>query len=235
MAVAGSKPGTRNADSGARLSPAALRCRRKFLRFFPEGFHDETYLDWERNYKVEAHRQWQATLGRGEFARLLRQGLHAEAAARAVRIESRTHLLFSFEKMALRDAVRSPAGSTPFAEGLFEWIYGRGSSARRFDDWCRVVEGLPRPGTRVFTWPVVTVFGFLARPEEHFFFKPNVTRRAARAYGTELPYRSRPGGDIYGSLLDFAASVRRDLRDLSPRDMIDIQSFLWVQGSEEYD
>jgi hypothetical protein len=25
------------------------------------------------------------------------------------------------------------------------------------------------------------------------------------------------------------------VRDLSPRDMIDIQSFLWVQGSDEYE
>ena len=36
-------------------------------------------------------------------------------------------------------------------------------------------------------------------------------------------------------MLSFAETVRRDLRDLEPRDMIDIQSFLWVQGSEEYD
>jgi hypothetical protein len=28
--------------------------------------------------------------------------------------------------------------------------------------------------------------------------------------------------------------VGRDLGDLKPRDMIDIQSFLWVLGSEEY-
>jgi len=28
--------------------------------------------------------------------------------------------------------------------------------------------------------------------------------------------------------------VRRDLRDLKPREMIDMQSFLWVQGSDEY-
>ena len=38
----------------------------------------------------------------------------------------------------------------------------------------------------------------------------------------------------YASLLGFAAVVQADLRDLRPRDMIDIQSFLWVQGSEEY-
>jgi hypothetical protein len=35
-------------------------------------------------------------------------------------------------------------------------------------------------------------------------------------------------------LLAFCELVRRDLEDLRPRDMIDIQSFLWVQGSDEY-
>ena len=29
-------------------------------------------------------------------------------------------------------------------------------------------------------------------------------------------------------------TVSRDLRDLRPRDQIDIQSFIWVQGSDEY-
>jgi hypothetical protein len=29
--------------------------------------------------------------------------------------------------------------------------------------------------------------------------------------------------------------VRRDLRDLEPRDMIDLQSFIRAQGSGEYD
>ena len=82
---------------------------------------------------------------------------------------------------------------------------------------------------------MASVFGFLARPKELFFFKPNVTRRAARALGVELPYRSRPDWVIYQGVLAFAQSLRRDLRDISPRDMIDVQSFLWVQGSEEYD
>src|SRR5687768_3976614 len=86
-------------------SPAA-RCRRKFLRFFPRGFHDDKYLSWERGYKYHAHEQWETELGRETFRALLREGRHAEAATRAVRIESRTNLLFSFEKMALRDAVK---------------------------------------------------------------------------------------------------------------------------------
>jgi hypothetical protein len=59
-------------------------------------------------------------------------------------------------------------------------------------------------------------------------------RIAAERYGFALHYRSRPAWQTYASLLALARTVRRDQRLLRPRDMIDIQSFLWVQGSEEY-
>ena len=85
------------------------------------------------------------------------------------------------------------------------------------------------------TWPVVTVMGFIAQPAKHIFLKPTVTRTAAREYGYDFQYRSGPSWETYKSLLDFAAVIRRDLRDLAPRDMIDLQSYIWVQGSDEYE
>jgi hypothetical protein len=214
----------------------AMRCRRKFLRFFPGGFHDPTYIAWEREYKVETHRRWEEVLSRGEFRRLLRDRQFAEVAARAVRVEQRSRhsMLFSFEKMALRDAVKSEAGARAFAEGLFELLHGKASMERRFERWVEVVSMLPRRQTRVLTWPLVTVFGFIAQPDVHIFLKPRATRAAAREYGFDLRYKSRPSWETYASLLEFAGTVRRDLRDLRPRDFIDIQSFMWVQGSEEY-
>jgi hypothetical protein len=218
-----------------RPSEGALRCRRKFLRFFPKGFRDETYVAWERGYKWEAHERWEASLGRLAFRSLLAAEAYDEIAARAVRIESRTNLLFSFEKMALRDAVRAPDGARTFAEGLYEFLHGPGGTERKFDRWCERVASLPRRQTRVLTWPLVTVFGFIARPDRHIFLKPNVTRAAAREYGYDLEYRPRPSWDGYASLLGFAETVRADLADLAPRDMIDLQSFIWVQGSDEYE
>jgi hypothetical protein len=218
----------------ARKSTGAARCRRKFLRFFPRGFYDENYLAWERDYKWSAHQQWNRLLDRTTFRALLRDGAFAEIARRAVQIESRTNLIFSFEKMALRDAVRPPAGARAFAQGLYQFIYGAAAMAARFDRWCEVVAGLPRKQTRVLTWPVVTVFGFIAQPETHIFIKPNVTRVAAKEYDFGFHYEARPSWRAYASALEFAATVRRDLRDLRPRDMIDVQSFIWVQGSDEY-
>jgi len=210
---------------------SARSCRKHFLAYFPDGFHDEDYWS-ERGYKWDAHKAWTTALDRDTFRALLDRGAHADVAATAVRIESRTNLLFSFEKMALRDATaRDPEA---FAEGLYDWLHGPGSEEKRFEQWCEVVAGLPRRQTRVSTWPVVTVFGFIARPRIHLFLKPTVTRIAAERYGYDLPYRSRPGWDTYGALLEFAKQVKRDLSDLRPRDMIDIQSFLWVQGSDEY-
>jgi hypothetical protein len=213
----------------------ALRCRRKFLRFFPGGFADETYIDWERGYKWEAHERWMERLAPDVYRQLLESGRYVEIAEQAVRIESRTNLLFSFEKMALRDAVKSAGGARRFAEGLYAFLHGPGDDRRRFENWCETVAGLPRRQTRVLTWPLLTVFGFIATPERHIFLKPNVTRIAAREYGFDFAYKSRPNWDTYENLLAFANSVRRDVRDLRPRDMIDLQSFIWVQGSDEYE
>ena len=212
-----------------------MKCRRKFLRFFPEGFQDETYIDWERDYKWAAHARWEERLEQSSFRDLLNRGRFAEIAEHAVRVESRTNLLFSFEKMALRDAVKPAAGAEAFARGLYEFLFGAGADQDRFERWCEVVGSLPRRQTRVLTWPIITVFGFIARPEFHVFLKPNVTRVAAREYGFKFRYASKPSWDCYSSLLEFASTIGRDLKAMKPRDMIDIQSFIWVQGSDEYE
>lgn len=230
------------AKTPERQSSAQIRrAVRKFLGFFPGGFRDETYLEWERDYKVEAHQRWLAVLDRPQFRAMLQAEQYDEIAMAAVRVESQTRhpMLFSFEKMALRDAVRSPQGAKVFARGLWDFLHGPGSPQRRFEQWCESVAALPRRQTRVLTWPMVTVFGFLAQPQTHIFLKPKTTRRAAEAYAFDLPYQSRPNWETYSALLDFADTIRHDLtalgNHLRPRDMIDIQSFMWVLGSDEYE
>ena len=220
-------------DAGARL---ALRCRRKFQRFFPGGFRDPTYLEWERDYKWQTHERWEKALGRREFRALLVKGEHREIANRAVRVEqqSRHSMIFSFEKMALRDAIKVERGARDFAVGLYAFLHGNGTLEHRFSEWVEVVSRLPRKQTRVLTWPLVTVFGFIAQPATHIFLKPNTSRAAARAYGFDLHYASRPNWRTYAELLEFAARIRRDQATLRPTDMIDLQSFMWVQGSDEY-
>ena len=210
------------------------RCLKKFLYYFPKGFADATYLAWERNYKWDAHLVWESLLNRQEFERLLNGREYAEIALRAVRLETKTNLLFSFEKMALRDAVKPAVGAKAFASGLYEYVYGSGRLQERFENFTEVLEGLPRKQTRVLTWPLHTVFGFIARPEEHIFIKPRVTQVAAEKYDYPFVYKSRPNWETYKSMIGFAEQVREHTAALKPRDYIDLQSFIWVMGSEEY-
>jgi hypothetical protein len=245
MAIAQTSPRGKRASAtpserrrrGSRLGqpnrPLA-RAKRKFLRAFPGGFRDETYLDWERNYKWQAHLRWQDDLSEPSMRRRVAEGQFEEIARLASAIESRTNLLFSFEKMALRDAVRSPAGAQAFASALFDFLHGAEPPDIRFASWIAALDRLPRRQTRVLTWPLATVFGFIAQPRQHFFFKPTVTREAFRRCGIHFDYASRPSWPVYRELLASVRSVRKEIASMRPRDMIDMQSFLWVQGSDEY-
>ncbi len=212
------------------ISSGSTRARKKFLRYFPKGFRDETYIDWERGYKWNAHEQWLAVLAAREFKALLAQKKFAEIAAHAVRIESG----HEFAVLVREDGAARCGEIAGRRAGIRDRPLQIPPRARRRGKEVHSVARLPRRQTRVLTWPLVTIWGFIAQPERHFFLKPNVTRRAADAYGFDFQYQSKPIWETYAHLLEFAEAVRHDLRDLRPRDMIDIQSFLWVQGSDEY-
>jgi hypothetical protein len=208
---------------------------RRFVRFFPKGFKDPKYSAWERGYKWAAHEEFRRELNRRAFSELLSEKRYQEIAAICTRLESRTNLLFSFEKMAIRDGVKSEEGAEIFATGLFDLLHGRVSLEQRFERWCNAIESLPRKQTRVLTHPVVTVFPFIADPQTHIFLKPMVTRTAAKRLGIEFNYVSRPSWVVYSELLDVAERLKFRLKALRPADMIDIQSFIWVTGSSEYE
>ena len=53
------------------ISPARKRCLQKFLHYFRKGFRDEKYIAWERQYKYDAHIQFQQNLNQKAFKELL--------------------------------------------------------------------------------------------------------------------------------------------------------------------
>jgi hypothetical protein len=97
----------------------------------------------ERDYKWNAHRRWREALSEATFRRMIQKRQFQHIASLAIGIKSRTNLLFSFEKMALRDAVRSPAGAQAFATALFDLLHGDESLEVRFSSWVAAVSSLP--------------------------------------------------------------------------------------------
>jgi hypothetical protein len=220
--------------TGSSVSKSRAKCVKKFLYYFKKGYTDQKYYDWERGYKQDAHELFQRELNKKNYAQLLKEKQFEHIALTAVRVESKTNLLFSFEKMALRDAIKPAEGAKAFATGLYDYLYGTTTLQQRFDAFTEVIAELPRVQTRVLTWPLQTVFGFIGNPREHIFLKPRVTKIASEKYAYDFNYRSRPNWITYKSLLEFAELVRNDTAAYKPKDYIDLQSFIWVMGSEEY-
>jgi hypothetical protein len=81
-------------------------------------------------------------------------------------------------------------------------------------------------------WTVATYLPFLWRPEAHMFLKPEVTKDFAARVGHRfaMDYEARLDFGVYESLLDLASKTTAELRELKPRDRIDVQSFIWVVG-----
>lgn len=222
--------------TGQKLNSRAIaKHKKRFLRFFPDAFEDQRYIEWERTYKWEAHKLFRQLLSREKFESLLRKGDCGEIAKRALQVESRCNFLFSFEKMALRDGLRSSDGAASFAEGLYELLFESAPLKERFIQWIVSISQLPRTKSRVLSWPVVTFFPFIAQPQKFIILKPTAMRVAADELGFQFDYSSKPNYATYASLLEFAELTRAAIADLGPKDYHDIQSFLWTIGSAEYE
>jgi hypothetical protein len=214
--------------------PAA---KRRFKEIFPGGFADRTYLKWERAYKWAAHQVWQQELDRSTWAALLAEGAHAEVARRiaSVYARSKLNMLALYEWMALREALVDPAGGRLLAAGFYDLIHGAGRFESRIAVFTDLLEDVPQRQTRLAKWPVVTLFPFVARPGVHLILKPNTMKRAAARLGFDLAYGSRPNSRTYCAMMSYISWLRTALAPWHPRDLIDLQGFLWVTCSEEYE
>ena len=195
--------------------------RTRFLKFFPGGFASEGYLQGERDYKLAAKRSLDENV---PLERALTESGLGEAVLAAYRA---TNLLSPFEKTRLQDLLRGPA-----ADDFVHAIAGFSECPTGIN--LSRLEVILRPYDCA-KWTVVTYLPYFWSPVDHMFLKPEVTREFAARVGHpfESIYSAKLGLEIYESLLDLREKTEAALQDLSPRDGIDIQSFIWVVGRYE--
>jgi hypothetical protein len=200
------------------------------------GFDDPAYLgdetlegSGERNYKLRANHLWNSTLGGGLGDQLRTEGDAAGLLKRIRDILKSLNLLAVQELIAFTDALKDADAVLRYASALFEYLRAPTIDEASFTPYLEAVEALPRPGKfKVVTWPVLTLLPFIARPTDHMFFKPSVTQVAAAAIGFDLQYRPEPNWLTYKRLIQMSERLMTVLRPHGARDLIDVQSFIWV-------
>lgn len=197
-----------------------------FRRVFPEGFGSRFYEYYE-GYKRGA-----ATFMRTEFAQNLltselNAGRHDAVAARARRAFSKSNLTSPYEQMALGSALKDGKNLPTFARGLYELLYGE------FDVGLQRLVALLKPYNAA-KWPILTYWPFFRFPDRHAFLKPEIVKTCAYRLGRELDYDPTPNPQSYRSFMEFVEYLRDGLEVLQPRDNIDLQTFMYVVGTEGY-
>ncbi len=203
------------------------RAVERFLELFPQGFHGKKYTGQERDYKIKAHQMAQELISEAELKRLLAEGKYEEICRRALRVANATNLIFPNEKMALKDGLENPLARTDFATALYGLLYTPGSFKAGFDGFARVLGSI---GAN--KWTTATYFPFIVHPDQYMFVKPTVTQKAAELSAFEINYRPELNWLTYESVLKFSNYLRSELAELKPRDMIDVQSFMWCIAPE---
>jgi hypothetical protein len=194
--------------------------RARFLRYFPGGFADPGYIAEEREYKDKAIAKIRAIVSL-ESAREAGPGHCADA----VRAFQATNLVFPVEKARIKEVLNGAHG-VAFLKAAAQ--FADGDAAGGLSGMIAAVRPTSQP-----SWPMLTYLPFMWRPDQHMFLKPAVTRdfadRVGHSFGRDYEEGLKPG--VYERLLDLASKTQCEIADLAPRDLVDVQSFIWVVGA----
>ena len=202
-----------------------------FLSYFPRGFQDPSYISGkrsERSYKENASLLLNASLPQPTYELLLAEERFDEVCARAKTVMNRTNLISPYEKIWLNNSLADESSKVAFCTSLHTLLYSLTPFKERFEQFAAMLYTINSA-----KWPIATYFPFLSDPENHFFLKPEVTKSAAAVLGLELNYKPELNWLTYSQALRLAEVVKTKLLVsenpvLVPRDMIDVQSFIWI-------
>jgi hypothetical protein len=234
-----------------KLDPDAMELyKQTFLRRMP-GFKDFVdsgvpYKKAERDYKDELVALFQRSFGRELF-----EGGSLEVGGRVIRQLSDlltkplsqngdTQNLVSWRYTGFLRTL-TPDQKAAFALRLKELLYGEGPSGQRVERFNLAFQGLlrsiseesPVPATRTFP----TLLLMLAHPEKEFIVRSDLTSRVTRALvDRDLLLPGPLDNAQYTEVVKFALTVKEKLAEWGwrPRDMIDVQTFLWVASVGKY-
>lgn len=224
----GAKAGTRAPRPIKRMEHDLDKAIAWFVAEYPGRFADPVFVRDEIANKRAAHTLFADRLGNGGAERLLAERNGAEIGTLLDTLYQQTSIPSRVEIAAAHEGLKDPDAAARLLEALLALLASPGPEgfARLVD----AVGALPTPaaGSRVLTWPNVTILPFLADPSRFIVAKPEITKQAAARMGLDLVYSTAVRWDTYDRVLDMSRRLLESLAPLGATDFIDVQSFIWA-------
>lgn len=226
----------RNVDKESDFSKSRARndILDGFLDLFPEGFDCPEYLQGERDYKLKASEFIKEKFSVAAMRSMLDKEDYDSLCTMARQALGKTNLVYPNEIMDLNDGLKKAGVSLKkeFCLALYDLLHGDGPLNERYESFFKALYSLDAA-----KWTTATYYAFLYDPTRYVFMKPTVTQNAAKAFNFPFRYTTELKWDTYKQLNDFYVYLKQYLlenTELAPRDMIDVQGFMWCADPKSY-
>lgn len=201
--------------------PAA---KEHFLERYPGGFYGEKFNATERDYKCELAVVAHELLSKEVLLPLIEAESYQQICENAGKLISHrlNNLPASYEKMAFKDGFKKLNDPKLFALSLFEFLHGSVDLEIRFNGFSSVLRKMEAD-----KWPIITNFRFFLFSTKDVFIKPTNLQHAAEVSRFMINYKPELNWLTYLRVMDFYKTLFDRMQELNPRDMIDVQSFIW--------
>lgn len=201
----------------------------RFMGLYADGFEDAGFIKATREVALRGHKMCVDQLGQEALSRLVEDACFDVICDRAKQIEASTNLLTKSERKAFHHALELPASQKIFALALAELFYGAEADEARFKHFLRTLGIL-----ELNKWSFASLFCFIRYPRQHAFIKPSAIQNAAQALCWRINYKPEPNWKTYDAVLRLYSYIRTNLLEegIMPRDMLDVQSFIWSVGAK---
>ena len=231
-----------NGSHESALNQNQLRAAIRLFRWIygEDPFQSERYLEWERRYKVDLTTAWKATITGDRLNAEIGGSDPLPYANEISTLFTKTNLLPWRYSMCIK-GFKSPKKASTFLEALHRLLFDRESAASpvdAFNDHMRPLydADLREDAIKPASHSIPSLALWLSDPQHYFFIRSDVVNRAARILGGGVLEGQVQimTSKYYSRVMDFAQTVRSDIAELRPRDMIDVQGFLWGAFHQAY-
>lgn len=198
---------------------------------FPDwnSFDHKHFQEEEIIYKRKAAELASKLLNETDLRKLITDGSYDEVISRLRKVAQATNFLhLSTPATGDLSILHTESLDKPsFCAAVLDLLYGEGPAhvrLDRFSDYCKE-RGLPNK------WTFPTYYLFLLFPEKEIFVKPSVAKWFMNFVGADKEYAAQPASPYYLWLKQVAKQLLMLLQPFGAKDMIDIQSFIWVCAS----